>query len=952
MAILNFPNTRDDGSPLQSGDQYTGDNGVTYIFDGVKWLGHALAQPAGTNSITNNGHTVQVDSSGNLVIPDGRTIIYASGAPVVSGGSGFQLTSSTAVVSLSSTGTLTLPTGYSIGGNTNGNDGIALTTDRGTILFGNHPECLGGENHFHIMKEDASAVDLFLGDDNNYVKLPGSGETAYGVEIGTNTGTAYTWRFGTDGTLTLPGNIQSPNSIGINVPNFPTLASKTTAIMSNGTVTTVSNFTTPSQSVIVIASGAETSTTTNTVSSIVSIVGLGLMWTRRAQYLDPASSNNQQAEVWYAINSSGNPITDNIVITFDNPVDDQGTVVSSYVGCNLDTPWTASGPFYSNSTDPSTNSATITMSIAEPHSAGIVFFGVPWYWENADGSFGTGFAVNWSNVAEADNGGAVLWEYDELSYRQFTLPQTDLVVTSKYSGTGTQYSQSVGLTVIADALVGNGGTSNWTINNGLAFPDGTLQTTAWNGSIPTRWDAVPVEAGCPIYTELTSDHFFAYTQNSHLALENAGDWNLGSNSNGTYIFAVGNTTTIYSNIGDVVISLNNSQSNFIFGLDGNLTIPAGGVISDSTDYLTTRNINIQGALKGVDGSIGTTGQVLTRQSNGGVAWADSTGGGGAPDGGLADNTAGLTITTYFLATDLNNYDNSGSVTFNIRDAGATTAGIIIKGLTVNHTQTITSDTYAQGDNTVAWGNGSIDYQLWEQMVSITAYAVDSRGYTFYAVVTDMWDVPHGPCLVEGTQVTMADGTHKAIEDIQHGELVRVWNFDLGEFSEAQPLWVKAAEETTGYDVYTFSDGTKLRTVGHHMFNKEAGAFTKLKYAETPVGTTTFNERGEEVTLLSKERVTAPTRYYNVWTQYHLNLFADGILTSNRFNNIYPIVDMKFVKDNRVLRDLEEFTGIDEKYIKGLRLQEQSQEYTAEYISNYVHNRLERLDIANTAEQGI
>jgi hypothetical protein len=531
MAILNFPNTRDDGSPLQSGDQYTGDNGVTYIFDGVKWLGHALAQPAGTNSITNNGHTVQVNSSGNLVIPDGRTIIYASGAPVVSGGSGFQLTSSTAVVSLSSTGT-----------------------------------------------------------------------------------------------LTLPGNIQSPNSIGINVPNFPTLASKTTAIMSNGTVTTVSNFTTPSQSVIVISSGAETSKTTNTVSSIVSIVGLGLMWTRRAQYLDPASSNNQQAEVWYAINSSGNPITDNIVITFDNPVDDQGTVVSSYVGCNLDTPWTASGPFYSNSTDPSTNSATITMSIAEPHSAGIVFFGVPWAQANADGSFGTGFAVNWSNVAEANNDGAALWEYDELSYRQFTLPQTDLVVTSKYSGTGTQYSQSVGLTVIADALVGNGGTGNWTINNGLAFPDGTLQTTAWNGSIPTRWNAVPVEAGCPIYTELTSDHFFAYTQNSHLALENAGDWNLGSNSNGTYIFAVGNTTTIYSNIGDVVISLNNSQSNFIFGLDGNLTIPAGGVISDSANYLTTRSLHIQGNLKGIDGSTGSTGQVLTRQSNGGVAWADSTGG--------------------------------------------------------------------------------------------------------------------------------------------------------------------------------------------------------------------------------------------------------------------------------------------------------------------------------------
>ena len=323
---------------------------------------------------------------------------------------------------------------------------------------------------------------------------------------------------------------------------------------------------------------------------------------------------------------------------------------------------------------------------------------------------------------------------------------------------------------------------------------------------------------------------------------------------------------------------------------------------------------------------------------------------GLLDTGYADNSNGLTVVSYTLATDLNNYDTSGSVTYNIRDSGATEAGIIFTGLTTNHIQTITGD-YNQGSNTVSWGSGGIDYQLWEQVVSVTAYVIDSRGYTFHAVVTDMWDVPHGPCLVEGTQVTMADGTHKAIEDIQHGELVRVWNFDLGEFSEAQPIWIKAAEETTGYDVYTFNDGTKLRTVGHHVFNKQAGAFTKLKYAETPVGTTTFNEQGNEVTLLSKERVTAPTRYYNVWTQYHLNLFADGILTSNRFNNIYPIADMKFVKDDRELRSLDEFVGIDSKYITGLRLQEQPQEYTAEYISNYVHNRLERLDIANTVEQG-
>ena len=104
-------------------------------------------------------------------------------------------------------GLLTLPNGASIG-SSGSLSGIPMTTDRGTVLFGNSPECVPTLlTHFHIMKEDASAVDLFLGDDNNYVKLPGDGETAYGVEIGTNVGSAYTWRFGTDGTMTTPGSI-------------------------------------------------------------------------------------------------------------------------------------------------------------------------------------------------------------------------------------------------------------------------------------------------------------------------------------------------------------------------------------------------------------------------------------------------------------------------------------------------------------------------------------------------------------------------------------------------------------------------------------------------------------------------------------------------------------------------------------------------------------------------
>ena len=211
------------------------------------------------------------------------------------------------------------------------------------------------------------------------------------------------------------------------------------------------------------------------------------------------------------------------------------------------------------------------------------------------------------------------------------------------------------------------------------------------------------------------------------------------------------------------------------------------------------------------------------------------------------------------------------------------------------------------------------------------------------IYTGAWSVI---CLVEGTMVTMADGSYKAIEDVRYNDLIRVWNFDLGEFSEALPVFVKQEETHSEHYQFTFSDGTVLRTVGHHVFNKQAGAFTMLVRDTTPVGTITFNELGEEVTLISKETIQEPVKFYNVWTQYHLNLFAQGILTSNRFNNIYPIQDMKFVKDNRALRPLEEFANIDPTYISGLRLQEQPKQYSAEYIKDYIENKLERLDIAN------
>jgi len=53
------------------------------------------------------------------------------------------------------------------------------------------------------------------------------------------------------------------------------------------------------------------------------------------------------------------------------------------------------------------------------------------------------------------------------------------------------------------------------------------------------------------------------------------------------------------------------------------------------------------------------------------------------------------------------------------------------------------------------------------------------------------------------------------------------------------------------------------------------------------------------------------------------LFSDSVLTSCRFNNIYPVIDMKFVKDSRTPRTRAEFANIPDRFFHGLRLAEQT-----------------------------
>ena len=283
-------------------------------------------------------------------------------------------------------------------------------------------------------------------------------------------------------------------------------------------------------------------------------------------------------------------------------------------------------------------------------------------------------------------------------------------------------------------------------------------------------------------------------------------------------------------------------------------------------------------------------------------------------------------------------EEEGAVVFTVTSSAALTAtGLLLISGSNNKGGTIVPGGTSTGSQTLVFNMGVLN-----SVYTVIAFATTANGTSYSAPVAGNGGYV---CFPAGTMITLSNGTKKAIEAIGYDDDILVWDFDLGVYASANPIWIKASETATEYNVLTFSDGSVLKTVGHHhLFNKQAERFTHTMTADTPIGTVSINEQGEEITLVSAEVVKESVEFYNVWTEYHLNMFAEGVLTSNRFNNTYPMVGMKFVKGNTELRSLEEFNGIDPKWINGLRLQEQTQEHTAEYIKWYISERLEKLSI--------
>ena len=281
-----------------------------------------------------------------------------------------------------------------------------------------------------------------------------------------------------------------------------------------------------------------------------------------------------------------------------------------------------------------------------------------------------------------------------------------------------------------------------------------------------------------------------------------------------------------------------------------------------------------------------------------------------PTGNVTFTIAGVEVASGIAITV--NYQNGGGTNGIIYDGQNSSAKSISLNLGANEINIQSGYAYVEGDDP----NGRINIGYFNSKptvsggVTITnwdASANNGGGAALFKVDGVGTININFICLIEGTQITLADGSTKAIEDITYDDELLVWNFYDGKFDKAKPSWIKVAEVAPRYNLVKFSNGSEVGFVGaggekgyHRIFNKEAGAFTYTgNFKETPNGTTTFAQDGTFPTVISQEVVEKEVKFYNVITDKHYNIFANGILTSCRLSNEYKIEDMKYVGERLI-----------------------------------------------------
>ena len=178
-------------------------------------------------------------------------------------------------------------------------------------------------------------------------------------------------------------------------------------------------------------------------------------------------------------------------------------------------------------------------------------------------------------------------------------------------------------------------------------------------------------------------------------------------------------------------------------------------------------------------------------------------------------------------------------------------------------------------------------------VTINEKSVGTTAGTYTHTVTSNTTITNtakssGICIVEGTMLLMADGTQKAVEDLQLGDMLMVYDHFEGAYAaRAFIMDVHAAEEATLYSVLnvTFSNGAIWRIAGHHtIFDSTLNEYVTISMSNVNeyVGHAFYYTDGnmsDNVTMTGYYVTEEVVKVFSPTTYEFANYFANGFLNA-------------------------------------------------------------------------
>ncbi|MBR4765278.1 MAG: hypothetical protein IK085_00780, partial [Clostridia bacterium] len=225
--------------------------------------------------------------------------------------------------------------------------------------------------------------------------------------------------------------------------------------------------------------------------------------------------------------------------------------------------------------------------------------------------------------------------------------------------------------------------------------------------------------------------------------------------------------------------------------------------------------------------------------------------------------------------------------------------------------------YQSGTNNSA---GSIQRDVNENNVLVKFFYVANDGDTYNYYIKYHYNkttYKSSTCFTEGTMITMADGTQKAIEDVSPADRILAWDFFTGSYTASDiALLVDHGRESYEIVNLTFSDGTKLRIIGDHgLFDYDANKFVYLtaENCQRFIGRRFVqyqNENSYAIVTLTKTKVTTEKVHaYSITSAGTMNAFANGLLTvapPEEFYNWIPMGDTLRYDTEKFNSDIEQY----------------------------------------------